>query len=58
VVLFTGTPNEPGREQWRYFCETMAGSPRWMWSGLALYAAGLLFVWSRALPLRQQANQP
>ena len=48
VVLFTGTPNEPGGEQWRYFRETMGRSPLWMWSGLALYGAPAVRLVPRA----------
>ena len=45
LILWLGTPGEPGSEQWRYFRNTERIIPLWLWSGLVLYVIGLAISW-------------
>jgi len=58
IVLWLGTPTEPGREQWRYFRNAEQAIPVWLWSGLALYALGLVTSWLLIARPNQAGRKP
>jgi hypothetical protein len=45
LILWLGTPGEPGREQWRYFRATERAMPIWLWSGIVVYLLGFVVAW-------------
>ena len=57
VVLWLGTPGEPGVEQWRYFRITEQAMPVWLWSGISVYVIGFVSIWILVLmPSSQEAD--
>jgi hypothetical protein len=45
LILWLGTPGEPGNEQWRYFRATEQIMPLWLWSGIVIYGMGVATTW-------------
>jgi len=45
MVLWLGTPGEPGNEQWEYFRRTELVIPGVLWGGIAIYLIGQVIAW-------------
>ena len=49
LILWLGTPDEPGSQQWEYFAETQRSMPIWLWSGAVVYVFGQAVAWMAAV---------
>jgi hypothetical protein len=45
LVLWLGTPMDPGDEQWRYFSRAQRFVPAWLWGGITVYLVGQVVAW-------------
>jgi hypothetical protein len=57
MVLWFGTPMEHGEDRWEYFLKTERFMPMWLWSGIAVYVAGMLVAWVATLTLGRSEHE-
>lgn len=57
LVLWLGTPMEPGDEQWRYFSVVEPLRPAWLWGGMATYLIGQLVAWWATVAMANRVCQ-